>query len=85
MTKKSSDNRVVWSASGFWSSSVSRSCCVTKSGTDSWSRSESGSDGWSGSWSGIMARFSSDHSGSCSGNDLPKTRCIITVYSDEDL
>ena len=84
MTKKSSDNRVVWSASGFWSSSVSRSCCVTKSGTDSWSRSESGSDGWSGSWSGPVGRFM-EHSSSCSGDDLPKTGCTITVYSDGDL
>jgi len=84
MTKKSSDNRVVWSGSGSGSQSVSRSCCVSKSGTDSWSRSESGSDGWSGSWSGPVGRFM-EHSSSCSGDDRPKTGCTITVYSDEDL
>ena len=90
MTKTSRYNRMVWSNSGGeWSDSQSgsgsRSWCSTKSGTDSWSRSESGSDGWSGSWSGSVGRFSSDHSWSCSGDDLPKPGCIITVYSDEDL
>ena len=46
--------------------------------------SESGSDGWSGSWSGSWGRFM-ERSWSCSGDDLSKTGCIITVYSDGDL
>ena len=60
------------------------------SGAAAWSMimyrpwSESGSDGWSGSWSGSVGRFM-ERSGSCSGDDLPKTGCIITVYIDEDL
>jgi hypothetical protein len=44
-----------------------------------WSRSRSRA------WSGSVGRFSSDHSWSYSGDDLPKLGCIITVYSDEDL